>query len=602
METEEDEEGEEEGRAPGHPSEHRGPNGRRRLVRTLLPEVPRSLVPGATCVLEALDGLDSEGMLPAAEVQKKAPAYALSLKWHTDRLSTLIGSSNDVPATFAAGESSDEGLSLAQAEDLWGTVLAEFSARAQLALLADPGLAGALEAIDKAGLTRRWVDDEDEEEENLGGRWGKAIAGLSKQVIARNAKILASMVMYINGKHILESRPSASAPKRASSPIPFPRTLAESPIAVKVNHVALAVFYLEFFGSTKSDGIVVGPLAHFLWATALEFSRDGPTAFKITGFKPTSTMARVANALLHVFQYTTLFFRVFQDASIPPDVSETHMAFHTARSSAFVASFRGRIQDFLGLERAESVILDREQSSRRGYGVVTVIHLKCEAKELSVLDVGAAVNSAHARASKILEKICIEMGCTQDEASTLSDPSRNCLRQLPAKGNIGEFEISGGSDRLRDCGALAALLDQAVQNDSSKVVLEEAVHQLEAVLLFLVYFVTLGTSRGPDLFNISPLSPKHPDAQQGLVDNERGLRHLYHSEAISSSNIHVRMGETKLASRHTPRKGNNEAPGLLHLPLSELVRVPHGQAGPCHRPRLDILVGGCAPDGVLPRN
>jgi hypothetical protein len=140
-------------------------------------------------------------------------------------------------------------------------------------------------------------------------------------------------------------------------------------------------------------------------------------------------MARIANTLLHLIKFTILYFRTLDSDKTPSEVAMGKVALQCARSSAFIASFRGRVKGDLGLERSEAVLLDVDESRKQGQAVVTVVQSQSASKSITKVDLAAGINAAHARAAKTVEELLGMLGCTSDEAQRLSDPSRGLTRK-----------------------------------------------------------------------------------------------------------------------------------------------------------------------------
>lgn len=543
--------------------------GRRRVpsVRGTLPPLP-ALSETANfsdpffAVLAAEKEKEREEDLLGKEVRALAPSYLHRIGWHLKGMSALIGDSSEAGRYFSQV---DGGLGEEELVELWKAALSHSSRAATLARMAAPQLVGVLEETNKS-LVAAWLQDEDEGGvSDIGATGGRPLTGLSQRQILMFSHLLALVSLFLNSRYT----DSYDHAKRGRPELPFPAGLADLGKEAQVHHLFSVVYNLEFLAQ-EDRGMRIGELALFLWAYSLSFTSDQT----VKGFRPPTSMAHAANALLCVIKYTILYFRTLH--APPSDVDMKRLSFQQARSSASIAVLRRAVNSEIGKERRESVFIDHVESARLQLAVANIIKSGAAPLQVNAVHIGGAVQRAHADLQRLSADVFRLVGLDSGLVDLLSSPIEGGLNLDVGYGDLARIILPHQDYRTTfDLLPLFAEWEESADEDSKDIIKDKA-SRMQVALLTAVYWSHFGASRAPDLLYVSRLSRNHKDAVQA-VDSADYVHpvELYHSEACSPRQVKLVMGCLKtareVAHRGLPRFLDPRT--SLHLALFNFIRL-----------------------------
>jgi len=526
-------------------------------------------------ILEAASHSSTEFLLPES-MRLSAPRYVSELGWHTQEQSCLFGPSSRVAMIFRAAAEAVEGASEDALFRLWCVVLDDANARVHACRATAPQLLGAGEAQDKVAIHQQSfvieddsADSSDSVVNNIGSTHRRPISPLTPSYVQSEAKILARLCLYINGRHILDAKERGSTldtprddmgalgasvlsplAKSARVALPFPDELVALDRKPMIHATWYTMYHLEFAplhaGRPSALGLKIGHISHFLWASALQLGPHG----RITEFTSGSEMARICNACTHVLRFAILFYRTL--ATLPPDIVPERLAFHHARSSALLASTRQRTQTDLGHESNKRVLIEADETMKRGYAVVVINLPGQDSKLIDRHTICVGYNSALVCLQR---EVCHALGVldvNENDRHLLSSPALKAIIHDPRARDISHFsfneEEEGEEQALSfdDRAQLQAYLVNKVRDlDAEKRRdVAQSMRTIQNALLFLLYWSVLGTPRCPDLFHISQTTER--DSSVRFVRDKTGLgRHVFSASAISPRLIQYSCGSSK---------------------------------------------------------
>lgn len=525
-------------------------------------------------MLEAASHSSAEFLLPKA-MRLAAPRYISELGWHTEEQSCLFGPSNRVAMIFRAAAEAAEGASEEALVRLWCVALEDANARVLACRGTAPQLLGAGEAQDKVAIHQQSFIVENDSSDvadagisNIGSTHRRPISPLTPSYVQSEAKILARLCLYVNGRHILDAkeRESSSAHPRDDSgaeeaslsgplaksarvTLPFPAELGHMDRKPAIHAIWYTMYHLEFAPELAGKwGLKIGHISHFLWASALQLGRHGG----ITEFTSGSEMARICNACTHVLRFAILFYRTLP--ALPHDIVPERLAFHHARSSALLASTRQRTQSDLGLESNKRVLIEADETMRRGHAVV-VINLPGQDSKL--VDRNTICTGYNSALICLQREVCHALGVldvNENDRHLLSSPALKAIIHNPQARDISHFSFNDEVKEEEEDNAMsfedreelrAYLVSKVVGlNAEQRRDVAQSMRSIQNALLFLLYWGVLGTPRCPDLYHISQTTER--DSSVRFVKDKNGSgRHVFSASAISPRLIQYSCGSSK---------------------------------------------------------
>jgi hypothetical protein len=525
-------------------------------------------------ILEAASHSSTEFLLPES-MRLSAPRYVSELGWHTQEQSSLFGPSRRVAMIFRAAAEAVEGASEEALFRLWCVVLDDANSRVHACRATAPQLLGAGEAQDKVAIHQQSfvieddaADSSDSGVNNIGSTHRRPISPLTSSYVQSEAKILARLCLYINGRHILDAKERGSTletpcddrgalgasmlsplAKSARVALPFPAEL----VALDRKHMIHAtwhmMYHLEFApehaGRRSALGLKIGHISHFLWASALQLGPHGD----ITEFTSGSEMARICNACTHALRFAILFYRTL--ATLPHDIVPERLAFHHARSSALLASTRQRTQNDLGHESNKRVLIEADETMKRGHAVVVINLPGQDSRLIDRHTICVGYNSALVCLQREVCHALSVLDVNENDRYLLSSPALKAIIHDPRARDISHLSFIEGEEEEQalsfvDRAQLQAyLVNQVRELDAEKRRdVAQSMRTIQNALLFLLYWGVLGTPRCPDLFHISQTTER--DSSVRFVRDKNGHgRHVFSASAISPRLIQYSCGSSK---------------------------------------------------------